>query len=172
MIPLWIIITCQTSVIACGLVAGVFLTFSDFVLRSLAGASTSAGAGVDVMQTISREVFRTVFMVLLLGMCVVSISLLSCVWLRGMGPASDWAIAGGVIYLAGVFFVTVVFNVALNNRLAAFNANTAEAIDFWKKTYLPRWTFWNSVRTIAASASAVSFLMASMVLAQAGALTG
>jgi uncharacterized membrane protein len=84
---IWIIIACQISVIACGLVSGVFLTFSDFVMRSSGGAKVAAG--VEVMQIINREVFRTVFMFLLLGMSALSTVsvtsatcyLVACVWL-------------------------------------------------------------------------------------------
>ena len=66
----WFFIVCEISVIACGVVSGVFLTFSDFVMRSLDGARTAAG--VEVMQVINREVFRSVFMFLLLGMSALS----------------------------------------------------------------------------------------------------
>ena len=70
MTSIWFFIVCEISVIACGLVSGVFLTFSDFVMRSLDGARTAAG--VEVMQVINREVFRSVFMFLLLGMSALS----------------------------------------------------------------------------------------------------
>lgn len=62
----WLLFTYEVSLISCALVAGVFPTFSDFVMRSLNRARTSAT--VEVMQGINREVFKTVFMVLLIGM--------------------------------------------------------------------------------------------------------
>ena len=58
------------SAIAYALVAGVFLSFSDFVMRSL--DKTESSGGVAAMQHINREVFRTLFMVLLIGMTVLS----------------------------------------------------------------------------------------------------
>ena len=59
------------SILAYALVAGVFLAFSDFIMRSL--ALTGGTGGVEAMQVINREVFRWVFMTLFLGMAGVSI---------------------------------------------------------------------------------------------------
>ena len=103
MSPDWIFVVLQVSVIACAMVGGVFLTFSDFVMRSLA-ASTSEG-GIEAMQIINRKVYRTVFMVLLLGMAALSPVLIGTAVLAVSGPASTWMIVGGALYLVGVFFV-------------------------------------------------------------------
>ena len=54
------------AVIAYALVGGVFLAFSDFIMRSL--VLTGGHGGIEAMQTINREVFRWVFMALFLGM--------------------------------------------------------------------------------------------------------
>ena len=67
----WFFIVCQFSIIACAVVGGVFLAFSDFVMRSLNMAN--ATTGIEVMQVINREVFNYVFMVLLLGMSALSL---------------------------------------------------------------------------------------------------
>ena len=45
------LLLCQGAVIACALVVGVFLTFSDFVMRSLNWSSPEAG--IEVMQSIN-----------------------------------------------------------------------------------------------------------------------
>ena len=61
----------QFAILAYALVAGVFLAFSDFLMRSL--AQTGGVGGVEAMQIINREVFRWVFMTLFLGMTAVSL---------------------------------------------------------------------------------------------------
>ncbi len=170
MTPAWYFILCEISVIACGVVSGVFLTFSDFVMRSLDGARTAAG--VEVMQVINREVFRSVFMVLLLGMSALSPFLIGYAYFRMAGSASALIMAGGAIYLAGVFVVTLVFNVPMNNRLDAREYSGTEAAIYWTNTYMPRWTFWNYVRAIASAASAICYLIASVWLAQGTMATG
>ena len=77
--------------IAAGLVAGVFLTFSDFVMRSL-GASAPA-AGMEAMQQINRKVYRSVFMVLLLGLVPVSLAIAVYAAVSGGSAASaSWSI--------------------------------------------------------------------------------
>ena len=160
----WFLVVCEVSVIACGLVSGVFLTFSDFVMRSLDGARTAAG--IEVMQVINREVFRSVFMVMLLGMSALSPFLIGYAYFRVAGSASALIMAGGAIYLAGVFVVSLVFNVPMNNRLDAKAYPGAEAATYWTNTYMPRWTSWNHVRAIASAASAICYLVACVWLAQ------
>jgi len=56
----------QFSILADAILAGVFLAFSDFIMRSL--AQTSGTGGIEAMQVINREVFRWVFMALFLGL--------------------------------------------------------------------------------------------------------
>ena len=54
------------AVLAYALVGGVFLAFSDFIMRAL--SVTSGYGGAEAMQAINREVFRWVFMTLFLGL--------------------------------------------------------------------------------------------------------
>ena len=166
----WIFIICQIAVIASAVVSGVFLTFSDFVMRSLNGAKTEAG--VEVMQVINREVFRSVFMFLLLGMSALSPILAGIAYLRVDGPASTLIMLGGAIYFLGVFVVSLVFNVPMNNRLDAKEYSGAEAANYWTNTYMPHWTFWNYVRAITSAGAAVCFLAAGTWLAQGAMATG
>ena len=153
----------EVAIIASAIVSGVFLTFSDFVIRSLDGAKRSAG--IEVMQGINRDVFRTVFMVLLLGMSMLSPFLVGYAYFNLGEPASSWIMAGGILYFAGVFFVTLAFNVPMNNRLDTLDHAGPEATAYWTGTYMPRWTFWNHVRAVTAGAAAVCFLTASVWLA-------
>lgn len=146
------------SVIACGLVSGVFLTFSDFVMRSL--HKSEREAGIEAMQIINREVFRTLFMVLLIGMSALSPIL---VWLALQAPQGSppyWVVLGSCIYILGVFVVTVFGNVPMNTKLDRLDHTSTEAAAYWAKTYYPRWTLFNHIRTFGAAAAAVCFLIA------------
>lgn len=67
-------------------------------------------------------------------------------------------ICGGALYVAGMFVVTVGFNVQLNDQLAAADTATGAATPVCAR-YLTEWTFWNHVRTIASTA-AVLFIVA------------
>lgn len=159
----WIIPTIEISSIVSAVVSGVFLTFSDFVMRSLNGAKTPAG--IEVMQIINKEVFKTVFMVLLLAMSAYSLFLTGYAYFQISGLPQLWIMVGGLVYFLGVFVVSMLFNVPMNNRLEKMNYNSAEAARYWQNTYYPRWTLWNYVRAISSAISAACFLVAAIVMA-------
>ncbi|MEL7461864.1 MAG: hypothetical protein AAGJ39_12975, partial [Pseudomonadota bacterium] len=95
----------QFAILAYALVGGVFLAFSDFIMRSL--ALTGGHGGVEAMQVINREVFRWVFMALFLGMAAVSVVVAGYGAFGLTGPAGTLIMAAGLVYLIGCFGVTV-----------------------------------------------------------------
>ena len=149
----WVLLVAQASVLAYGLLGGVFLAFSDFIMRSL--GTVSGFGGVEAMQVINREVFRILFMALFLMMAPLSILLIVHGLAWGESTGSLLIAAAGATYLIGAFLVTVVFNVPLNETLAAMDTDGPATARFWSETYLPRWTFWNSVRTGACALASV-----------------
>lgn len=160
-----VFILLQFIVLAYALVSGVFLAFSDFIMRAL--GQTSGIGGVEAMQVINREVFRWVFMTLFIGLA--PISLLVAIYggvVVGNG-AGSLLIAAGLTYLVGCFAVTVFCNVPLNETLSELDTRTAQTRDFWITTYLPRWTFWNTLRTIASALSALLLMGGLLLLAHA-----
>ncbi|MCB1349655.1 MAG: DUF1772 domain-containing protein [Maritimibacter sp.] len=154
----------QFTIIAYALVAGVFLAFSDFIMRSL--ANTGGAGGVETMQVINREVFRWIFMALFLGLAPVSLLVAGYGLVHLPTPAGPLMALAGIVYVLGCFGVTIVFNVPMNEALAKMDAGTGTARDYWTGIYLPRWTFWNSVRAGASALSAVLLLVALTRLAQ------
>jgi uncharacterized membrane protein len=62
-------------------------------------------------------------------------------------------LAAGLLYVAGSYFVTVSFNVPMNERLARLNVESSEAADYWP-VYVREWSKWNHLRTAASVASA------------------
>ena len=142
----------QLSILAYALVAGVFLAFSDFIMRSL--SLTGGTGGVEAMQVINREVFRWVFMALFLGMAAVSLVIVGYGATNLAHPSGGLILVAGLVYLIGCFGVTVFFNVPMNEALAGMNLSEDATHAYWTGTYLPRWTFWNTVRTLACGLSA------------------
>lgn len=154
----------QLSILAYALVGGVFLAFSDFIMRSL--ALTHGTGGVEAMQVINREVFRWVFMALFLGMAAVSVFIVVYSVMRiGGGPGTLIGL-GALVYLVGCFAVTVFFNVPMNEALAGMDLSAEATRDYWAATYLPRWTVWNTVRTIACALAAAMMLFGLVWLTQ------
>ena len=156
-----ILIACAAAVIACGLIAGVFLAFSDFVMKALFAAGPASG--IEAMQLINRKVYGSVFMALLIAMLVISVALAPYAVMYMTSPAAAWIICGCVLYVIGVFIVTAAINVPMNQRLDAMNHESRDTASYWV-VYAASWTLWNHVRTIASAGSAVSFLIGCLLL--------
>lgn len=153
----------QFAILAYAFVGGVFLAFSDFILRAL-----SVSGGAPAMQAINREVFRWVFMALFLGMVPLSLLIAGYAAVFVGGSAGALMIAAALVYVIGCFGVTAFGNVPLNNALAQFDAASDSARSYWIDTYLPRWSFWNTLRTVACALAASLMLFGLVSAVQAG----
>lgn len=151
-----IVLLMQVIILSYAIVAGVFIAFSDFIMRSLSRAS--GVAGIEVMQQINREVFRWLFMVLFIGLAPLSIGVALYGVFSIEGIRGHTMAAAGLVYLIGCFAVTIVFNVPLNDRLDKLSTSDAPTETFWRQTYLPQWTRWNTVRSTACVVSAMLLL--------------
>jgi len=158
MVSLLVFALIQVAALAYALVGGVFLAFSDFIMRAL--ARTEGSGGIQAMQAINREVFRWVFMTLFIGLAAVSATLVATGWLRVAGTPGSLMVAAGLLYLVACFGVTIGINVPMNDALAAMPARCAKTRDYWMATYVPRWTAWNTVRAAACTVSALLLLAA------------
>lgn len=77
-------------------------------------------------------------------------------------PAGSGAVlrlGGALVYVVGMFGVTVAFNVPLNNAVARVDPASSQGAEFWDR-YRARWTAWNHVRTLAALGAAVMLTLA------------
>jgi uncharacterized membrane protein len=119
------------------------------------------------MQVINREVFRWIFMALFLGMAALSVVVIAFGFIGLSGSGATLIVLAGFVYLLGCFGVTIFCNVPMNEALAGMETMSSQTHDYWLQTYVPRWTFWNSVRTLACILSAGLLLAGLMVIAQA-----
>jgi len=148
------------TAVTTALVAGVFLAFSDFIMRSLTAARPSSG--LEAMQVINRKVLRSAFVAGLLLLAPVMTGLAAYAWLAIEDPSRDWFVAGAVIYMVGTFAVTLLGNVPMNNHLEALPTDSTEARDYWR-VYARRWTRLNHLRTAASAMAAVCLLVGTVV---------
>jgi uncharacterized membrane protein len=137
-----------------GLIAGAFFAFSSFVMKAL--SRLPASEGMAAMQSINVVVLNPLFLGVFVGTAAACGVGLVFSFLHWNEPGVVYLLAGSLLYLIGTFLVTMVFNVPLNDALAAVAPSAAEAKELWAG-YLDRWTVWNHVRTIAALAAAASF---------------
>jgi uncharacterized membrane protein len=140
--------------LACALLGGVYFAFSAFIMRAL---EESGPAGVTAMNAINRVILRSWFMPLFLG------TSLACLVLAILGlfelPAIRGVclIGGGLLPVAGMFAVTLMCNMPLNNALAEVTADTRAGTAIWKD-YLRRWTRWNHLRMVSCLGAAALFI--------------
>ncbi|WP_416796509.1 DUF1772 domain-containing protein [Ciceribacter azotifigens] len=143
------------SAIGCGLLAGLYFAFSTFIMRAL--GRTGAEAGATAMNTINVEILRSAFMPLFLGATASSAILALIALLRWGEPSSLSMFLGGLLYVVGMFGVTMVFNVPLNTKLSKAGSGNLDAV--WRN-YLDVWTRWNHVRTLTSTAASSLFIAA------------
>ncbi|HEX5716398.1 MAG TPA: anthrone oxygenase family protein [Thermoanaerobaculia bacterium] len=140
--------------LGCGLIAGAFFAFSNFVMKAL-----DRTQGMAAMQSINVFVLNPLFLGIFVGTAVACGVLAIYSLFRWQSPGSAWLLAGSALYLVGTFGVTMAFNVPLNNILAGVDASKPEAIHAWR-SYVVSWTRWNHVRTIAALAALAALTIA------------
>jgi len=141
------------------LLAGVFQSFSDFVMRGLMRAAPAGG--IDSMQQLNRTVFRSFFLASFMALLPISIVFAIYAWIAMEGPAMQLIIAAAIVYLPFVFLVTARGNVPMNEKLDKMAPDSEDAAVYWK-TYGPVWTRWNTVRTIGSIATAGCYLLAAV----------
>jgi len=103
----WMIYLCVAAALAYGLVAGVFLTFSDFIMRSL--RTVAPAAGMAAMQAINRKVYGSLFLMMFMALAAVSVALAGNAVIFATGPAVAWIVGGGAVYLIGAVPLTIFY---------------------------------------------------------------
>lgn len=145
------------SAVSAGLMAGLYFAFSTFIMTALAGIERASG--VAAMNAINRVILRSAFMPVFLGSSLASLVLVALGLLRRDEPGAMAMAAGGAVYFLGMFVVTMLGNVPLNNALAATDPTKKADAGVWAG-YLARWTRWNHVRTLSSTAALVLFILA------------
>ena len=141
-----------------GLVAGIFLAFSDFVMRGLALAGADAGAAA--MRGLNHTVYGSKFLLMLKALPLLALAAAGAAFLLDRSDMVAWLGFGAVSHIALVMLATLTRNVPMNTRLENLASDAQGSATYWPD-YVSRWTGWNHVRTLGAMISCVCFLMAS-----------
>jgi uncharacterized membrane protein len=145
------------SAIGCGLLAGLYFAFSTFIMTAL--GRIDQAAGISAMNSINVVIVQSIFLPVFMASTLTSLLLAVLSLFRWDEPGALLMIAGGLLYVIGMFIVTMLFNVPLNNALAAAAPASDEARTIWAR-YLADWTWWNHVRTIASTLAFALFIAA------------
>ncbi|PJE29666.1 Uncharacterized membrane protein [Pseudooceanicola antarcticus] len=144
--------------IASLLVSGVFLSFSDFIMRGFLQAPDRAGAAA--MQGLNRTVYRSLFMVLLIGLVPLS-ALLALAGIMGLLPGTPLLVLAALLYLGGVMAVTGRGNVPMNQHLDGLSPEAPETRIYWQR-YARVWTRLNHIRTASSFAAGLLWIAAAL----------
>jgi uncharacterized membrane protein len=125
------------AAIGCGLIAGVFFTFSTFVMKTL--SQQPVAQGLATMQAINITVINPWFMTVFLGTAIACIRITIAALLKWHQPNAVYLLMGSLLYLVGTFGVTMVCNVPLNDALAIVDPSSPDGAALWAK-YLTDWT--------------------------------
>ncbi|MBE9563907.1 MAG: DUF1772 domain-containing protein [Proteobacteria bacterium] len=142
------------ALLGSGLIAGVFFTFSTFVMKALARMMPEEG--IKAMQSINLTVLNPWFLGVFLGTAAICILLLVWPLLQWDLTGYGYLMAGSVLYLIGSIMVTGIFNVPKNEALAKIDVSAADSESFWRN-YVDEWTSWNHIRTIASLLAVACF---------------
>ncbi len=144
------------AVLGSGLIAGLFFVFSIAIMPAL--GRLAAPEGIRAMQSINVVIVNPIFLVAFFGTGALSVALIVFGLIRSGQPGWAYLISGAAAYLIGSIFVTMFFNVPMNNALAAVQPGTPEGDAVWQN-YLRNWTYWNHVRTLASLISTALFVI-------------
>lgn len=137
--------------------AGIFYTFSSFIMPAL--ERMPAAGGMAAMQSMNITAVRPAFMSVLFGTALVSVAL-GVFAVRGWG--ASWAVpvlVGSVLYLLGAIVLTIVFHVPLNDALAVLDPTAPASAPVWND-YLRRWSLGNQLRWLLPLAASGCFTAA------------
>ena len=143
--------------IGCGLLAGLYFAFSTFIMSAL--RRIEQAQGVSAMNSINSTILQSLFMPFFFGTTLASLILAIVGVIRRNQPGGMAMLAGGLIYVAGMFVCTILFNVPLNNTLAGVEPASAGTASVWAR-YLTNWTFWNHIRTVSSIAASALYIAA------------
>ena len=150
----------------------LFLTilFSALVAGLLYGYSCSVNIGLKAlpdeqylraMQSINKAIQNPWFFISFMGLVLLFPITAWLLHPRSLNTTFYYLLFAAVIYLAGVFAVTIFGNVPLNNTLENFNLSSASAADIaaQRKHFEMPWNRLHLVRTIAAVLSLASTII-------------
>ena len=142
-----------------GLMAGLFASFSNFMMKAL--ASISPPRGIAAMQAINQTIVRPAFLAVFLGTGVLGFLAVLLGWAHWGLEARAWGLSGSIVYVLGSIGVTIAFNVPLNDRLAEIDADSGAGSKMWE-IYLREWTRWNHLRSLATLGSTLLLILAGL----------
>lgn len=142
------------ATLSTGLIAGLFYSYSCSVNPGLGRLADAEY--LKAMQSINRAILNPVFFMTFMG-TVVLLPLSAWLSYHQEPTIRFWYfLAAAIVYIVGVFGVTIGGNVPLNNMLDKFNIEGApDQIALQRSLFEQKWNMFHTVRTVANIVSAL-----------------
>lgn len=148
------------TTVATALVAGLFYTWSCGIVLGLGKLNDKEY--LQAMQSINRAIQQPVFLIVFMGALIL---LPASAWLSYDAQQTstfNWLLAASLLYLTGVFGVTIAGNVPLNNMLDVIKLDESvpESLAQTREAFESKWNLLNRVRTLFAIVSLICAVVA------------
>ena len=154
-------LTLIAATLLCSLVAGFVFAFAVVAMPGI--KSLGDGEFLRAFRVMDRVIQNNqpLFLLVWVGSAValVAAALLGFAQLDVTGRAL--MVAALLVYLLGVQLPTVAINIPLNNTVQALDLDGMDqaALESARRAFEPRWTYWNSFRTVFASLASVLLMI-------------
>jgi len=137
------------ALICCGAIFGFFFAWVSSTMWGLDAADPRVA--IAAMQAMNASVRNPIFAVVFFGTPIITLLATLLSFRAGRAQAAATLLFGSALYLLGVVLTTVVFNVPLNEALAATEVpqDRAAAQIIWNE-YSSPWQAFNQIRTVVA----------------------
>lgn len=146
-----------TTTTAAALMAGLFYAYSCSVVIGL--GKLNDVEYLKAMQSINKEIQNPVFFAAFLGILPL---LPLTTYMHSQQANFGLLVSAMIVYLVGVFGVTVAGNIPLNNGLENFNILSAdsEAIQAQRALFENKWNILNNIRTACSLITVIILIIA------------
>ena len=141
------------AALLCGLVAGFVFCFAVVVIPGIRTLDDREFLrSFKVMDKIIQDT-SPLFVLVSLGTALVLLGTTLLAFSHLEGSALLLVVAACAIFLVGVQFPTFIINIPLNNRVQSLDLDSLSEGELHqeRRTFEPRWTRWNSIRTVLAT---------------------
>ena len=141
------------------LVSGLFYGYQCSVINGLGALADKEY--LSAFQSINKAILNPTFMLSFMGSLIILPVISYMTFKSGSGLIFPCVLTATILYIVGVFGVTMFYNVPLNEKVAAFDIqNATEAqLRIMRSGFEGSWNKWHLIRTMAAVACVISLII-------------
>jgi uncharacterized membrane protein len=146
-------------IVLTGLVAGLFYSWQCSVINGLAMLPNKEY--LMAFQSMNKAILNPVFFLSFMGSIILLPIAVFLFYRSGSTALLPYLLAATLIYAITVFGITVVCNVPLNEKLAAFNIQAASEsqLQAMRTGFEIPWNKWHLIRTIASISAFITLII-------------